>query len=212
MKFSRLLAQSFIALASILGLGSTVGLGGAALTGCAAQVGDESSANPGGDVAGETVGQTEDELVVDAAFKRDVQRTAKGLLYTSETDAPYTYVSAKLQAGESVNEAAVRRAFAKIVDNDAQADRPLATLNGEVRSFASFRARFRNCSADQATECAKTEALNAVLEKNLTGIKVYYFGKNGSPGHVDGIGVSIFIVGKTKSGQLAGVRTFAVWT
>jgi Nuclease A inhibitor-like protein len=175
------------------------------LTGCATSV--------DGDVPADATGEVEAELTAtDAAFQRDVTQAAKGLTYTSETDAPFTFVAAQLKTGESVNEAAVRRAFARLVNADPQADKPMSQLNGEVRTFAKFRASYRNCQASEVASCAKIDAMNAVLEKSLTNIKVFYFGKNGAPGAVDGIGVSIFVVGKTKSGQLAGVRTFAVWT
>jgi hypothetical protein len=158
-------------------------------------------------------GEGEDALSTsDAAAKREISAAAKGVFYISETDAPFTYVAGKLNKSETVAEAAVRREFAKIVNNDAQADKPMASLVGEARSFASFRAKYKNCSADAAAECAAAERMNTALEKHLSNIQVFYFGKNGTPGHVEGVGVSIFIVGKSKSGSLIGVRTFAVWT
>jgi Nuclease A inhibitor-like protein len=179
---------------------STLGAGCAATTD--AETPDEAS-----------IGAVDAELTAgDAAFQREVTQAAKGLTYISETDAPFTFVAAKLNAGETVNEAAVRRAFARVVNADPQADKPMSKLKGEVRTFESFRASYRNCDASEAASCAKIEAMNAILQKNLTDVKVFSFGKNGAPGAVDGVGVSIFVVGKTKSGQLAGVRTFAVWT
>ena len=54
--------------------------------------------------------------------------------------------------------------------------------------------------------------LEQVLEANLTDVHVFYFGANRSAGKVDGIGVSVFIIGRTPAGTLAGVRTLAIWT
>jgi hypothetical protein len=58
----------------------------------------------------------------------------------------------------------------------------------------------------------KMRSLENVLQSNLQDIKVFYFGSNGEPGNVDGVGVSLFIVGKAPSGKLVGVRTIAIWT
>jgi hypothetical protein len=60
--------------------------------------------------------------------------------------------------------------------------------------------------------CAKMRNLEQVLESNLDDVRVFYFGANGEPGNVEGIGVSIFIVGRSPSGSLVGVRTIAIWT
>lgn len=51
--------------------------------------------------------------------------------------------------------------------------------------------------------------LDAAVDANLTDIEVFYYG---GPGYVDGVAVSIIIVGRTPNGNLAGVRTIAIWT
>ena len=60
--------------------------------------------------------------------------------------------------------------------------------------------------------CVKQVALDAVLEANLTDIKIYYFGHRGGLDIVHGDNVSIIVVGRTPEGNLAGVRTIAFWT
>ena len=54
--------------------------------------------------------------------------------------------------------------------------------------------------------------LRFAAQMKRRGIKVFYFGRNGSRGHVDGVGGSVIIVGRSPSGNLAGVRTIAIWT
>jgi hypothetical protein len=61
-------------------------------------------------------------------------------------------------------------------------------------------------------QCKKMRNLEQVLGANLTDIQVFYFGAHGSPGNVEGIGVTVFIVGRTTDGKLAGVKTLAIWT
>lgn len=166
----------------------------------------------------------EDDILVDevrsksdAELKAEIEAAADGLLYVSEGDYPYTFVSAPLVTGERrrIDEALVRAKLASFVDGDPDADKPLAELHGEVRSFKEWKERYATCGEDEypgPEECKKMQKLNEVLEKNLWGEKVFYFGRAGEPGHVDGVAVTIFIVGRTPQGNLAGVRTIAIWT
>ena len=41
---------------------------------------------------------------------------------------------------------------------------------------------------------------------------MFYFGSRGAAGAVDGTAVSVLLVGRTPSGNYAGVRTLAIWT
>lgn len=139
----------------------------------------------------------------DAQVQAEIEAAAQGLLYTSESDYPYTFVTAKLEGQKSVTQALVREKLASYVDSDDAADKPLASLVAMNGDWPEWKRRFAG---------TETQVLNDALEKNLRGIEVIYFGRDGTRGNVQGVGVSIFIVGRTPQGNLAGVRTLAIWT
>jgi hypothetical protein len=151
----------------------------------------------------------------DAQVKAEIEAAAVGANYTSESDYGFKFVSAKLNGETSMTQALVRAKVASFVDADPDADKPLATLYAETRTWTEWKKGYADCKPDQSPEpadCAIINKMDDVLAKNLRGIKVFYFGREGSRGHVDGVGVSIIIVGRTPSGNLAGLRTIAIWT
>jgi len=159
----------------------------------------------------------------DAKVKAEIEAAAKGANFTSESDFPFHYVSStlktKLSAQKAITEALVRAELASFVDGDPDTDKPLAKLVGMSRSFAEWKKEFTpasgGCSdnvSPSAADCASVTKMNDALAKNLRGIRVYYFGREGRQGHVDGVAVSVLIVGRTPSGNHAGVRTNAIWT
>jgi hypothetical protein len=178
------------------------------VTGCAADAAPPADENEA-DFAQEIKSKT------DAQVQAEIVAAAKGSNFTSESDYPFTFVSAKLEGETSMTQALVRTKLAAIIDADPANDKPLASLYASTRTFADFKRDYAACVPDQSpdpADCAIINKMDAVLDKDLRGIKVFYFGKNGSRGHVDGIGVSVIIVGRTPSGNLAGVRTIAIWT
>ena len=151
----------------------------------------------------------------DAQVQAEIEAAAVGANFTSESDYGFTFVSAKLEGQTSVTQALVREKLASFVDADPATDKPLASLYASTKTFAEWKCGYAACVPDQSpdpADCAIINKMDAVLDKNLRGIKVFYFGKNGSRGRVDGVGVSVIIVGRTPSGNLAGVRTIAIWT
>jgi uncharacterized protein len=151
----------------------------------------------------------------DAQVKTSIETAAQGAIFVSESDFALTYVSAPLAATDGITEALVREKLASFVDNDEAADKPLRDLVGMSGTFEEWQADYLSCGEDSfpgPAECAEMRELNAALEANLTGIQVFYFGRSGEPGNVEGVAVTIFIVGRTPSGNLAGVRTIAIWT
>jgi len=164
--------------------------------------------------------ESTDELtstMTDADLEKAITSAADGVLFTSESDYPFDFVSAPLAKGEKgrIDEALVRKKLAAVIDAHPAADKPLATLHGETQTFASWKQRFAHCTPDSSPDPATCDAmkkLDAILEKNLWGEKVFLFGSVERAGHVDGIGVTIVIVGRTPQGNLAGVRTIAIWT
>jgi uncharacterized protein len=158
---------------------------------------------------------TKKTSVTDAQIQKEVERASEGLTYMSESDFPFEFVSGALPGGK-VDEAAVRAAFASIVDSDENADGPLAELFAMEESWDEWKASEVGCQDPEdeigMQQCMKMRSLENVLQSNLQDIKVFYFGSNGEPGSVDGTAVSLFIVGKSPSGKLVGVRTIAIWT
>ena len=151
----------------------------------------------------------------DAQVQAEIEAAAVGANYTSESDYGFKFVAAKLNGETSMSQALVRAKVASFVDADPDTDKPLATLYAETRTWTEWKKGYSACVPDQSpdpADCAIINKMDDVLAKNLRGIKVFYFGRNGSRGHVDGVGVSVIIVGRTPSGNLAGVRTIAIWT
>ncbi len=202
----------FLRIASLLAISSAFSV--AACGG--ATIGSVGTENPAEDE--EDFGE-ELRTKTDAAVQAEIAAAAKGTVYVSESDNTFTLVKASLPDGtRAITEAIVRDKLAWYVDHDENADKPLAKLNMATKTWASWKSESdpKECGTPGSypgpEECAKVRALNDVLGRNLRGIKVYYFGANGSPGHVDGVAVSILIVGRTPKGNLAGVRTLAIWT
>ena len=176
----------------------------------------KSNANRGADRVREMLREMAGEgEATDEEIRVEVEAAASGLFYISESDYPFTYVNAAA-TGTDVTEAAVRAAFASIVNADEDADKPMAELFAMESTWQEWKQAEHNCAdpndPDAMDQCNKMRSVEQVLESNLDGIKVFYFGGDGEPGSVDGIGVSVFIVGRSASGRLVGVRTLAIWT
>lgn len=154
-----------------------------------------------------------------------VEAAAKDLFYISEGDARLVYVESASPVAGVIDAQAIRAALG--VQHDAlttdgsvwfSADpgyMKIADRTPEVRDADVFLARMTEVGDPNdpasAGEAAKFQALVDVLKANLTDIKVIRFNENGEPNH-DAITSSIFIVGRTADGKLAGVLTGAVET
>jgi uncharacterized protein YegP (UPF0339 family) len=152
----------------------------------------------------------------DAEIQAEIEKAADGLLLTSESDYPFHFVSAPLAAGAPITTEVVRSAFASVVDADPDADKPLKDLVSMSATWQTWKDRQYDCGDTSYPEglaiCTQMRGLESVLESNLTDLQAFYFGKNGAAGNVEGIGVSIFLVGRSPSGNLVGVRSLLIWT
>jgi hypothetical protein len=175
--------------------------------GCASTTASESADDDEGSFEAALASRT------DAQVRAELEEAAEGVRHLSESDYPFTFVSAKRAAGDPQNPniTLVRTKFASFVDGDPDADKPLADLHAMARSFSTWRGH-TDCGEDGNYNCAETERVNDALKRNLRGIKVFYFGQNGGNGRVSGIGVSVLIVGRAPSGNYLGLRTIAIWT
>ncbi len=115
-----------------------------------------------------------------------LKKASKGLLYTSETDAPL-------------------EPFVWDAKGDKLTDKQLLQLAGaeddtpvEQTSLADF---FATVPPEDKT---KFDKLAQTLQEQLSGIKVYKVGEEAER--------EVYIVGKTKGGQWAGLKTTVVET
>jgi hypothetical protein len=187
-------------------------------TGCS---GSAAEPTPEAPLAGDPEGEFGDEvrLKTDAAIHEEIRAAAAGTIYVSEADYEFSLVKASLPADtRSITQEIVREKLAWYVDHDENADKPLATLFASNSDWAEWKHGYdpSECGGEGEypgpEECGKIRNMISVLERNLRGIKVMYFGANGSRGRVDGVGVSLIIVGRTPKNNLAGVRVVAIWT
>jgi hypothetical protein len=189
--------------------------GAASVTGCAAEPNQTNQTGTGDDAQQSELRRSRrSETRSDADVRADVERAAQGAVYVSETDSEYKWVGASLDGERAITEALVREKLGHYVDQTDDGDGPLADQFGMEESFSKF-SDLGECSEGEypgPEECAKTRVLLAALKSNLTNLKVFYFGRDGSPGHVNGVAVTIFVVGITPAGNLGGVQTLAVWT
>jgi len=178
--------------------------GDAVATNTGAGGGGTSSSGAGGDVSD------------DEALALALTKATEGMLYTSESDYPYEVVAGSTAPGAPILEATVRADLAAYVDAKPDADKPLASLFAMQESWAEWKAQLLACADPNdpflVEQCEKRKALEALLEAKLTSLTVFYFGAVGAPGAVDGVGVTIVLVGRTPSGKLLGVATLAIWT
>jgi hypothetical protein len=202
-----------------LSLGPVAALCLALVAGCSTSSSSDTSSRPvqSGDIADGPEADFEQELKAktDAQVHAEIEAAAVGANYTSESDYGFKLVSAKLNGQTSMTQALVREKVGPFVDADPDTDKPLASLYASTGTFAEWKRGYADCKPDESPspeDCAIINKLNAALDKNLRGIKVFYFGRDGSRGHVDGVAVSVIIVGRTPAGNLAGVRTIAIWT
>ena len=177
----------------------------------------KSNARRGAETVRRIVRELTDTAPTDADVREALEVAAEGASYTSESDYPFTYVGATLSdANAPITEELVRELMADYIDNDPDTDKPLADLYAHEGQWSEFKQVEADCEAEDdewyLELCKEQIVLDAALDANLTDIKVFYFGAHGSPGNVDGVGVSILIVGRTPDGNLAGVRTIAIWT
>ncbi len=156
-----------------------------------------------------------------ARLQRQVERLTEGLLFLSESDARFIFVA---NADAGVTDVTPEAVVSFLSDeHDGRTDLfvpnnpPLAPLAGrpfEVVDADAFFARIIG-NLDPADPASRETArrlrqLQRVLARDLEDLTVIRFGEPDRTG-VSGQ-VSIFIVGRTEEGALAGVLTGAIET
>jgi hypothetical protein len=129
----------------------------------------------------------------DSLFERIAER-CEGLIYMSETDAPFTAFEGGKAAG--VNAAAL----AEIAG--ISRDVPVEEIT--VARFFDRLTTIQDWFGEREKENAKKfSELKNMLEKDLRDLKVFRFGS---------IRIDIIAAGTDQNGNVAGIRTFAVET
>lgn len=125
-----------------------------------------------------------------------LQQTSNGLLMMSESEYPFEVVFWPGQAQELLT----NQKLLQLTNHSPET--PIETV--ELDYF------FRNCAEAkewhdeiQQQDVQKFQALVKTLKENLTDIKVYRLGT---------IDIDVYIIGKTSSGDLAGISTKVVET
>jgi histidine triad (HIT) family protein len=115
-----------------------------------------------------------------------LKRASKGLLWPSETDAPLEPFVWDAKGDKLTDKQVLKQA-------GAEADAPVEQIN-----LADF---FRTVPPEDK---AKFDKLAQTLQEQLSGIKVYMVGDEPEK--------EVYIVGNTKGGQWAGLKTTVVET
>jgi hypothetical protein len=117
-----------------------------------------------------------------------LQKASAGLLYPSDTDAPFEAFSWGKANGSLTPATAQKLAGVG----------PKKTT--KQMALGDF---FANLTSDDNDDADKYKALLKVVNEQLSGVKVYRFGD---------VELDIFLVGKTKEGDWAGLKTKSVET
>jgi hypothetical protein len=117
-----------------------------------------------------------------------LQKASAGLLYPSDTDAPFEAFSWGKATGDLTPKTAQK--LAGVGPKNAANQVTLTEF-------------FENLTSDESDDADKYKALLKVVNEQLSGVKVYRFGD---------VELDIYLVGKTKEGDWAGLKTKSVET
>jgi Nuclease A inhibitor-like protein len=117
-----------------------------------------------------------------------LQKASAGLLYPSDSDEPFEAFSWGKANGALTP--ALAQKFAGVGPQEAMKQVALGDF-------------FKNLTSDDCDDADKYKALLKVVNEQLTGVKVFRFGD---------VELEIYLVGKTKEGEWAGLKTKSVET
>ena len=129
----------------------------------------------------------------DSELINQLNQASQGLLWLSESDYPFQTLY-----WENVDE--IKAKLVELTKGTPEAKIAVR----EVDSFFKRAIEIKDWYKDEKkAECRRYQALVALLTNHLTNLKVYRVGE---------IEIDIYIVGRTKSGNLAGLSTKVVET
>jgi hypothetical protein len=182
----------------------------AALAGC--------SQTPHGDATQAAAASTEDAPPSSDAPTGDAQAqltdAAQGMIYTSESDYPYTVVSTALGSGDAITGDLLKAKFASDATvTAAQLDTPLSAMTAEEVPWEQWFTdngddpEDPTTDPDVADQYAMLTNLKGVMEQNLTDLHVFRVSAGEDTGPV-----FVFLVGRDKSSNLLGLLTVSIET
>ncbi|MBI4822370.1 MAG: hypothetical protein HY791_39280 [Deltaproteobacteria bacterium] len=124
-----------------------------------------------------------------------LEQIASGLMYSSESDYPYTKFSTRFPKGEEINATTFRKAL-DIPEN----------VEVRVRSAASFFSEHKDPEQVGDNDAMAYAALEKAMKATMTSLK---FVMVGGEDQVEG---QVYVVGRTQSGDLAGLSSTRIWT
>ena len=121
-----------------------------------------------------------------------LKKATRGLLYPSESDAPFQTIQWKGSEGPLTKQTVLKLG-----------KHPASARVEQVSLDDFFEELTGEDSGADPEDAAKFQALRQVIEGQLSGVKVFRVGETK---------VTIYIVGKTRDGDLAGLKTTSVET
>ena len=128
----------------------------------------------------------------------ELQSAVMGLLYPSEQDHPITaFVWPKTEAGAGLMDAGTVRRPAQIADAVPVETQTMEAFFEPITTPQDWH------GAEEKKRELQGQELAEIVKRNLTDVKVFRFG---------GTDKTVYLVGKTMDGDLAGVKTLVVET
>jgi hypothetical protein len=126
----------------------------------------------------------------------ELEQATSGLLFQSESDYPLEPFSVSAQGGQQLSAKVVLETKADVGD--------LPVSEVALDDFFRIATEHQDWHGlEEQESVARFRKLLQILKENLTDIKVYRVGE---------VEVDVFIIGKTRSGDYAGVSTKVVET
>ena len=129
-------------------------------------------------------------------LETELKKASDGLLMMSETDEPFEFYYDDEHAGEELNEEMVL----KLAGMPAHYPVQVVALDYFLRNMTRTDTESGEAQRQQAR---RFQELQARLQELLRDVKAYKVGENR---------ISVFILGKTDSGEIAGLKTVVVET
>lgn len=128
------------------------------------------------------------------SLKNRIESACEGLVYISETDSPI----------EAVFRDDVKEPTSKDLLRSLERARETATESSDPEDFFHRLTSAKKWhTKEQTKDVGRFKKLQRLLEKELDDIRVIRIGK---------IRIEIYVIGKTKNGEAAGIKTFSVET
>jgi hypothetical protein len=160
------------------------------------------------------------DVIVDRSDDRleaELEKAVDGLLFGSDSEAPFTVLRARAAAGDPITAETVKARFTGL-SVTKEGTTSLKNIRGtDQEPFAKwFDDRLslpRGPSADSERFDAGLRRARTLMEANLTDRTVFFVGEAVQPGfHNDGGHVQIFIVGRSSAGTLFALHTAGDFT